>query len=269
MTEELSLDAVSVTYHYGAKTKLNGFWHDKNVIVPNSKIYYVTSGKIKVTVGSREYVAAVGDAILIPAGTKHDYSLYDEVTEAEKYWFHFDMRKTSAGFFEGLSLPYLTHVGTDSEILELYEKAVSFGRKTDLKSRLECSSAVLRIVAVYFEKSGYRELADKENDEIDKVIKHVKKNYSEKFTLDELAKMARLAPNYFAKKFKERTGHPPLKYVNVLKIERAKFLLEHTEKPICAIMEEIGLLDAAHFSKLFRASTGYSPKKFRDSFKNR
>ena len=81
--------------------------------------------------------------------------------------------------------------------------------------------------------------------------------------------MANLTPNYFTKKFKEKTGHTPLKYVNILRLERAKFLLEHTERPISEVMEEVGFLDAAHFSKLFKLGTGYTPTKFRKALSNR
>ena len=85
----------------------------------------------------------------------------------------------------------------------------------------------------------------------------------------ENADMARLTPNYFTKKFKEKTGHTPLKYVNILRLERAKFLLEHTDISINKIMEEVGFLDSAHFSKLFKLGTGYSPSKYRKALSAR
>jgi transcriptional regulator GlxA family with amidase domain len=34
-------------------------------------------------------------------------------------------------------------------------------------------------------------------------------------------------------------------------------------------MEEVGFLDAAHFSKLFKLGTGYTPTKFRKALSNR
>lgn len=265
---KMQLDTLSVTYHYGSKIRLTPKWHDKNVVVPNSKIYYVLSGEITVCANGERLVAKRGDAILIPAGIKHDYFL-ENVESAEKYWFHFDLRNGSSGFFESVTIPYITHLGTDEDTINLFESAVAFNSTGKIKDSLESLSAVLSIIARYLESCGYKETEKGCDDEIDLVIKEVKRSYSESYTLNRLAKIAKLAPNYFSKKFKERTGYPPLKYVNTLRIERAKFLLEHTKMPISEIMESVGILDASHFSKLFRATTGYSPKRFRQSFEKK
>ena len=98
---------------------------------------------------------------------------------------------------------------------------------------------------------------------------HVKNNYSEKFTLSTLAKIANLSPNYFVRKFKQRTGFSPLSYVTNLKIEKAKVMLEQSTQPVSTIMEQLGFYDSAHFSKLFKVSCGHSPRKYRDIYKNR
>lgn len=265
--QELMNESISVTYHYGARTQLSQSWRDKNIIVPNSKIYYVLSGEIAVETEKDILIAKRGDAILIPAGVKHGYRL-TELGEAEKYWAHFDLRRGNASFFENITMPYKTHLGVSSELTSLFEMAVTAETPLTAKNRLTRSYAIVSIIAKYLDSSGFSEAPFKAEDETDNVIKYIKKNYADHFTLEELATMARLSPNYFTKKFKERTGHPPLKYINILKIERAKFLLEHTEMPINSIMEEIGILDAAHFSKLFKTNTGYSPRRFRASFEN-
>jgi AraC family transcriptional regulator len=132
--------------------------------------------------------------------------------------------------------------------------------------KLTSSAAVLKIIEKYMKIAKFVERREESKDEIDEIIDYVKKNYADGFTLEELAERAALSPNYFAKKFKERTGFPPLKYINILRIEKAKFLLEHSETPISSLMEEVGFLDAAHFSKLFKMITGYSPRRYRASF---
>ena len=44
-------ESISVLYHHGSRIILNNNWHDKNVICPNSKIYYVLDGEIAVEIG--------------------------------------------------------------------------------------------------------------------------------------------------------------------------------------------------------------------------
>lgn len=265
--QEIHNDTLTVTYHHGSYITLTSDWHDKNIICPNSKIYYVTEGEICVETGNRKYTARPGDAILIPAGIKHTYYL-GEVAFAKKYWFHFDLRCAQTNYFDLVDFEYIKHIGLSKELKELFSTVVSStGNKPS--DRITVASAVASIISIYLEGADYAKASSEENDETDKVITFIKKNYFEKFTLPDLADMAKLSPNHFAKKFKEKVGHPPLKYINILRLERAKFLLEHTEKPINTVMEEVGFWDSAHFSKLFKAETGYSPSKFRKALMSR
>ncbi len=265
---DLFSESLSATYHHGGKFNIPQNWHDKNVICPNSKIYYVLNGEICVETEKKILIAKSGDAILIPAGIKHSYHL-TELGSAEKFWFHFDLRSGANNFFENFEFPFITHLGKSEYIFSLFNTAITKSKSSKISDKLATSGAVCSIVAYYMDKCSFVQTSDTENDEIDSIITFIKKNYCEKFTLEELASKANFSPNYFVRKFKERTGQPPLKYVNNLKLERAKFLLEHSDKLINAIMEEVGFLDQAHFSKLFRATTGYSPRKFREVFKNR
>ena len=67
------------------------------------------------------------------------------------------------------------------------------------------------------------------------------------------------------KKFKEKTGYTPIKYLAIRKIDEAKRLLETTDLPISEVMERVGYEDASYFSKLFKKLVGYSPKSFREN----
>lgn len=260
-------DSISATYHHGSKIILTPDWKDKNVICPNSKIYYVKDGEICVEVKNRVLIAKRGDVILIPAGTKHSYHLTD-MGHAEKYWFHFDLRIGQANYFDTIALPYIKHLGEEERLDALFETVVNTKAASPSESLL-VSSSIMLIMSIYLEGINYIDSPNEDFDETDKVITYIKKNYFEKFTLNRLSDIAKLTPNYFTKKFKEKVGHPPLKYINILRIERAKFLLEHTEKPINTVMEEVGFWDSAHFSKLFRTETGYSPSKFRKALASR
>ncbi len=260
-------DAVSAVFHHGARTILNTEWQDKNVICPNSKIYYVLRGELCVEALGKTLIAGAGDVILIPSGIKHSYHL-TSLGYAEKYWFHFDLRLGQSNFFSFTDLPYIKHLGERNDLYELCELIVSKGEDTPAKKLLR-SSAILSVVATYIEGVEYRSTEPKNKDETDEVIDYIKKNYFERFTLESLASRANLAPNYFAKKFKEKTGHPPLKYINILRVEKAKFLLEYSDEPINKIMETVGFSDFAHFTKLFKKETGYSPTKYRNALKKR
>ena len=52
----------------------------------------------------------------------------------------------------------------------------------------------------------------------------------------------------------------------MIKLERAKFLLEQSHESVGAIMEQLGFFDAAHFSKIFKQRYGHSPRKYREIY---
>lgn len=262
---KLNIEKTSATFYYGSKAVLAPRWHAKNVITPDSKIYYILEGELVVETDQEVLLAKSGDVILIPAGIKHDFHL-TEVGYAVKYWFHFDLKLGNESYFEHYIFPYKIHVGKNTYLENLFETALKRADGKNISDNLAVSSLVMAIVAFYFDNCPYAE-SKHSFDEIDNVIKLVKNNYNENFSLEELAKHVNLSPNYFVKKFKKRTGYSPMQFLKMIKLERAKFLLEHSRESVSSIMEQTGFFDSAHFSKMFKAHYGHSPKKFREIYK--
>jgi len=75
-----------------------------------------------------------------------------------------------------------------------------------------------------------------------------------------------LAERSFQRRFKLATGMTPMEYVQTLRIEEAKHLLETTEAPVEAVAGDVGYDDAAFFSRLFRRSVNLSPAQYRRRF---
>jgi transcriptional regulator GlxA family with amidase domain len=71
----------------------------------------------------------------------------------------------------------------------------------------------------------------------------------------------------FDRRFKAATGYSPLAYVQALRIEEAKQMLETGSALVDAIGREVGYEDASSFSRLFRRLTGISPGDYRRRFR--
>jgi AraC-like DNA-binding protein len=101
------------------------------------------------------------------------------------------------------------------------------------------------------------------DDPIDRVRDHLHRNFAQKITLRDLAKIAHRSPYHFARLFRDRTGFPPMRYLRQMRVEAAKTLIVTSPLPLRAIASMAGLVDEFHLSRVFRAVTGHPPSRLR------
>lgn len=99
-------------------------------------------------------------------------------------------------------------------------------------------------------------------DSIDKAVKFIKNNYSKRLTVSELAQIAGYSQSYFNSEFVRLVGKSPIRYLNEIRIERAKELLRTKLFSINEIAEDCGFENVYYFSNVFKKYTGISPSKF-------
>jgi transcriptional regulator GlxA family with amidase domain len=75
-----------------------------------------------------------------------------------------------------------------------------------------------------------------------------------------------LSERTFIRRFRAATGYAPMEYVQTLRIEEAKHLLETTRTPIEMIAVEAGYEDPNFFRRLFKRRVGITPARYRQRF---
>ncbi|NRG16979.1 helix-turn-helix domain-containing protein [Rhizobiales bacterium] len=88
-------------------------------------------------------------------------------------------------------------------------------------------------------------------------------NYQKPHPVAEMVRRSGLAERTFKRRFKQVTGYSPVDYVQTLRIEEAKQMLETGDLPADAIAYEVGYEDPAFFRKLFKRMTGVTPSRYR------
>ncbi|MBE6617115.1 MAG: helix-turn-helix domain-containing protein [Ruminococcaceae bacterium] len=101
---------------------------------------------------------------------------------------------------------------------------------------------------------------------IQKVIATIDFDLTANLTLSALATMQNISPSYLSALFKQEVGETLTEYVNGKRIKRAMQLLETTKMQVQTIAQNCGILDVHYFSKIFKKTTGMTPKEYRESF---
>ncbi|WP_419906095.1 GlxA family transcriptional regulator [Hoeflea sp.] len=84
--------------------------------------------------------------------------------------------------------------------------------------------------------------------------------------INDLAMRSHLSQRTFLRRFKAATGQTPSAYLQKLRIEKARGLLERTRIPVSEIGWRTGYADPSAFGRLFRQTTGLTPGEYRSRF---
>ncbi|MBA4136036.1 MAG: AraC family transcriptional regulator [Opitutus sp.] len=81
--------------------------------------------------------------------------------------------------------------------------------------------------------------------------------------MPELARKLGVAYSYFRREFKRHTGLSPHRYLNQMRLEKARRLMGATDESLKAIADRLGFSSPYHFSAAFKRHFGVAPEHWR------
>ncbi|ASK33443.1 GlxA family transcriptional regulator [Alloalcanivorax mobilis] len=104
------------------------------------------------------------------------------------------------------------------------------------------------------------------DDQVQVVQAWLHENYADATTLAELAGQVHLSPRQLQRRFTSALGEPPLQYLQRVRIEASRKMLERGAVNLSHLAEQVGYQDVSSFSRLFKRHTGLSPSHYRQRF---
>jgi AraC family transcriptional regulator len=98
-----------------------------------------------------------------------------------------------------------------------------------------------------------------------RVLAYIAEHLDQTITLEELAKVAEISPNYLIALFRQSLGMTPHKYVVQQRIEQARRLLNERNLSLLEIAQRCGFQDQSQFTTVFRRYAGVTPGQLRRS----
>lgn len=99
--------------------------------------------------------------------------------------------------------------------------------------------------------------------ELQRPIEYIKANFSQLFTIKDLAAHSHLSVSALERRFKKYLNKTPLQFINKCRLEHASKLLVETNKSIFNIAYECGFTDTSYFGKQFTRRFNQSPSEYR------
>lgn len=250
-----------------SRTTLSGEWTH----VPFAVIGQSVGAPLRVHIeGGRAQVVASGGGYILPPGRRWR-ALMDPARRNVFRWAHL-----SVAFFGGvdlfdlfdapLAVPPRTgaHIGRiNCALASTCAREGEFPLRTLAARRrlaLELLDVVLSVSVL--RSDAARRLV--RHARIEPVLRYMESNLDAPVPRGTLARMVHLSESRFHDVFRAATGQAPLAYWQRLRLQRAQELLIAGSDGIGDVASACGFGDAFHFSRLFKAFCGLSPRAYRE-----
>ncbi|MCY8236920.1 AraC family ligand binding domain-containing protein [Bacillus inaquosorum] len=103
------------------------------------------------------------------------------------------------------------------------------------------------------------------SDEVKMLCGFLEKHYAENVTLNDLSELTGWSKYHLLRSFTKQKGITPNSYLETIRINQAKKLLEQGVRPIDAAFQT-GFSDQSHMTKFFKRQVGLTPKQYMKIF---
>lgn len=101
------------------------------------------------------------------------------------------------------------------------------------------------------------------NQQMNTCTKYITNHYQNEITAKDVADQINISVPYFCKLFKKETGRSFVEYVTFVRLQRAVWMLRHTDQTIEQIADELGFNTPNYFSSTFKKYVSITPSEYR------
>lgn len=258
---ELKVEA----YHFqGIMQKFPNHFHDYYVIG------FIERGRRHLSCKGEEYTVEPGDLLLFNPGDNHTCEQIDGKT-LDYCCINIQPESMKKAVFEITGredLPYFaTPVLFHSELISMLKELhlMVMGEEKGFRKEEIFFLLLEQLLEEYTDKMPSKD--KDQSQEVKSICEFLEKNYKNNITLDDLSNLTGLSKYYLLRSFTKQKGISPYSYLETIRIDKAKKLLEQGMLPI-EVALLTGFSDQSHFSNFFKKFIGLTPKQYGNIFKD-
>ena len=258
--EILTLPDIIFSHFYKADTYQNRFPVSKNFL----EISYVADGSIDLQVGNNKFCAKKGDVICFlhndeTTVTAKDFHCHHTIGAIVNWDFSSDEQNS-------LLLPIVTPAeNNNTNIRRIIDDFIR--NQIEYKTSKALGAAkFLELLCVIDKCNRKAQIADIPSELMyaKRAKEYIQQNINNCITQNSVAEHLGISPEYLCTVFKKTEGTTIMRYINKLKLENIKTLMDHTNMRLYEAAAMYGYSDPNYVSRLYKQLFGYNiTEKFR------
>ena len=134
--------------------------------------------------------------------------------------------------------------------------------------KIYCKSILYRTYARIVESRLFNYIPATRKSQIEKAVAYISENISDpNLGISDLSSMCDMSEVHFRRLFAQVYHYAPIRFIIMLRINKAKELLADETLSMANISEQCGFRNQYYFSKTFKAATGITPSEYREDLK--
>jgi AraC-like DNA-binding protein/mannose-6-phosphate isomerase-like protein (cupin superfamily) len=259
---ELEIEA----YHFqGIMQKFPNHFHEYYVIG------FIEDGSRYLSCRNREYTIESGDLLLFNPGDNHTCEQIDD-NALDYRCINIQPEIMSKAVYEITGKDFMPYFTTQ---VVFHSDLVKLLKELHLMIMQEEKDFIKEEIFLFFLKQLVEEYTEQEMQsprleqtaQAKAICEFLETNYMKHITLDDLSHLSGLSKYHLLRSFTKQKGITPYSYLETIRIDRAKKLLEQGVLPIDAALQT-GFADQSHFTNFFKKLIGLTPSQYRNIFKD-
>ncbi|MBR2474469.1 MAG: helix-turn-helix transcriptional regulator [Clostridia bacterium] len=226
----------------------------------SAELLFIEKGEAALTTGTLEYKLTKGDFVFIMPSMLHCIIPDGENTVVYVINIKCELITDIIKRYSGLrpASPVLKAINVPSQLLYALS-ALSTERDKNI-----AHSWIHLMVSIVTSKLRFAEIHDGVTSDLsNRVLTYLSIHFREQISLDQLAEAMGVSRFHLSHLFSNKLGIGFKEYLNNLRVECAKSILRSTDIPVAEIYEASGFENQRTFNRVFRDSTGQSPRNYR------
>ncbi|MDF2724820.1 MAG: AraC family transcriptional regulator [Paenibacillus sp.] len=230
---------------------------------PYCNMHFIREGKVELSYGGQQVTLSQGDMFCKFPNTVYTYRIVPSNKPLRMAWITFDGAQAlhilkMTGFSE--HKPYRLG-GVDPDVEIVLQQIFQWCMGNSRKQLMMMYSLMYRIFSKLLTE-GEEERKHPRNDWVRQSLDFIHAHYTEKITVEDVAKYVCVHRTHLSKIFTKEIGIPPSTYIIVKRLERGRQLLLESALTVTEIALSVGYPDVYSFTRAFTRKYNVSPKTF-------